>query len=794
MKANQPRGAVVLTLAAAASASVAFALLGAAPLGGRAPAFGDNVSFWAPSTAYLKMRAADGEVPLWNPHVLGGIPFAADINHGIFYPPNWLSLVLPAADALVVLLMLHLALGAFGMYLFLARMGVPAPAALWGGVAFALSVSYVSLVNHLVMLESMACLPLVLWAARRLAEKPTAASSLVCALFLALSALAGDVHATYMAALAGGALVAVECARRLFAGETRTAAAVAGSYALSGAAALALAAVAVFPAVELARLTARNSGALSYAAHNGLDAPGAVGILAPLPWGSVREGTAWNFRWSDAVYVGGPLVLLAGWGGRRLAERFSGVLLVMLGGALSFGALSPVWRLAYHFLPGFRNFRQPREYFIIAVAGFILLGAWGLWDLAAASQGTGAKPKKRRKRDRRVRLSLMIPSALIAACAVFFVFFGARHAPALAEALHMATPGATAARCLARAGGVALVALGLSGVALSVRGVRLHASVGVVLLACIIWGDLAFASVGHLVFGPRELYCGAPAAVAALRERLLESASPRFAPVGPGWGAFFERFAARAVEGAPAVSMEDALRVKECLVDNEPVYAGLASALGYSTFLPTRYALLYSLASGQGVASPVRLPGRAGCRWALLGVGAVLNFDPTWKEREVRALAAPPGVFMAYDWRAVDSVRAAAALLKRDRASAFSSPVVEGGPPARPAPSPGPTLHSIEDVSRSAESLSMLVHTDRPGLLVVLENNYPGWRAWDNGLETDIYTANLTFRAVYLSAGRHRVEFKFVPLSLYIGAAVSLASFALLLAAAAAAGVRAWRK
>ncbi len=78
------------------------------------PAFGDNITFWAPSTAFWKAQVQDGAYPLWNPYVLGGIPFAADINHGLLYPPHWIAFFLDAPVALSVLLAAHIALAALG--------------------------------------------------------------------------------------------------------------------------------------------------------------------------------------------------------------------------------------------------------------------------------------------------------------------------------------------------------------------------------------------------------------------------------------------------------------------------------------------------------------------------------------------------------------------------------------------------------------------------------------------------------------------------------------------------------
>jgi len=62
---------------------------------------------------------------------------------------------------------------------------------------------------------------------------------------------------------------------------------------------------------------------------------------------------------------------------------------------------------------------------------------------------------------------------------------------------------------------------------------------------------------------------------------------------------------------------------------------------------------------------------------------------------------------------------------------------------------------------------------DSPGFLFLSEVWYPGWKAYDNGRETEIYRADYIFRAAHLEKGTHVVEFVFQPLSYTIGKSIS---------------------
>ena len=80
-----------------------------------------------------------GELPLWNPHERGGYDFLADPQTGVLYPLNWLvwlGAALFGEGPWIVLFksLLHVAVGGLGMHLLLARLDLPRPAPLLGGL------------------------------------------------------------------------------------------------------------------------------------------------------------------------------------------------------------------------------------------------------------------------------------------------------------------------------------------------------------------------------------------------------------------------------------------------------------------------------------------------------------------------------------------------------------------------------------------------------------------------------------------------------------------------------------
>src|SRR3972149_5517134 len=78
-----------------------------------------------------------GELPLWNPTVLSGLPFAADPLSGLWYPPFWLLALVPEAVVINLLLWAHLFFGGYGMFRLLRSEKLGGLAGLTGALAFA---------------------------------------------------------------------------------------------------------------------------------------------------------------------------------------------------------------------------------------------------------------------------------------------------------------------------------------------------------------------------------------------------------------------------------------------------------------------------------------------------------------------------------------------------------------------------------------------------------------------------------------------------------------------------------
>ena len=86
-------------------------------------------------------------IPLWNPHIFGGIPYVAGMHGDVFYPTAWIRWLLPLATATNLTFAGHIVLAGVTMYAFLRGLRLSWTAAVTGGLAYELSGIVASMVH-----------------------------------------------------------------------------------------------------------------------------------------------------------------------------------------------------------------------------------------------------------------------------------------------------------------------------------------------------------------------------------------------------------------------------------------------------------------------------------------------------------------------------------------------------------------------------------------------------------------------------------------------------------------------
>ena len=110
--------------------------------------------------------------------------------------------------------------------------------------------------------------------------------------------------------------------------------------------------------------------------------------------------------------------------------------------------------------------------------------------------------------------------------------------------------------------------------------------------------------------------------------------------------------------------------------------------------------------------------------------------------------------------------------------------LVESAPPipmasfnAVPPGSPG----QVRVLRYEGERIDLDAEVAMNSMMVLGEKYYKGWRATVDGKQTEIYPVDHVLRGIYLTPGKHKVEFVFDPTPFKVGKYLTLASFAFFL-------------
>lgn len=83
--------------------------------------------------AFIRQSLNMGEIPLWNPHQLSGVPFLAAGQQSAFYPLGILYYLLPLASAYGWFMVVNLGLAGIFMYAFSSPLGSIGSGRWWQG-------------------------------------------------------------------------------------------------------------------------------------------------------------------------------------------------------------------------------------------------------------------------------------------------------------------------------------------------------------------------------------------------------------------------------------------------------------------------------------------------------------------------------------------------------------------------------------------------------------------------------------------------------------------------------------
>ncbi len=155
------------------------------------------------------------------------------------------------------------------------------------------------------------------------------------------------------------------------------------------------------------------------------------------------------------------------------------------------------------------------------------------------------------------------------------------------------------------------------------------------------------------------------------------------------------------------------------------------------------------------------------------------QFTPVFEDKSVTILknnAAMDRSFMVYDWEILPDNRSVLqAMLSPDMDYKNMVYIMED-----PQISPqSPANATIRYTKYTPQASKIEVSTSKDGLLFTSDAYYPGWSAYIDGTKTKIHQANYAFRAIVVPQGDHTIEYRYEPKSFEDG--LMITKFSLLL-------------
>lgn len=768
---------------------------------------GDTLALGYMARAFFAEQLAAGDFPLWNPRLLGGIPFVEALSAGdSIYPTSLLYYIMEPYRALGWKLVLHVLAGGFFMYGWVRGLGLTRSAATLGGLAWLMAPVVVTLVlpgnDGKLMVSSLA--PLVFWAADSVLRSPSGRTGAGLAGAVALASLTTQFQTAYFLFGSVGAYAAFRSVRlwrgrgqgARGASQLRVALSRFGLFLLCAALGAGIASVQLIPAAEYVTESSRRiattleatpAEALAYSSSWSLHPEEVAGLVVPEFVGNSgadadwARGTYWgrNAFKGNHEYLGIPVLLLAVFalfGQRRRALRWFMAAMSLLWLLFALGTHTPVWRLFYEIVPGISLFRVPSIAAFLVSFGATTLFALGVDDLVREAPSRAGFFRTRRGRVLLGCLGLLVIGFLVQSTGALGRMWTTLVYPDVGQR-GLATL-STAAPFITRGFGIAvlLAALTITALwagldrkipltaALAALGLLVALDLGRVDRAFIdTWDYHAWAATDNntrFLQGRRE--SGPPFRVADLRG---DEQNVDLAMFG------LDLFAGH--------HPNDLARYRQLL--------GLEASRREGT--NTRHQNVLRMMNVKYLVWPEGAAGGPPYEGALRMSSAQTN-------RGLEAVYAYPGLDRA--WLAgastvLDDDRALERILSRDFDPASEAVLSAPVPLAPVADASG----SVEWEMDTPGHRRLTVRSSGPALLVVSENWFPGWEAEVDGRSMPVHRVNLTLQAVELpGAGEYSVTLRFTAPSVQSALRVTVvcALATLLVLAASFVPVRLWRR
>jgi hypothetical protein len=717
--------------------------------------------------AFFRFLAASihsGEAPFWNPYHYGGHPSVADPQSLIFSPPFVLWALFdpaPSIRAFDLIVYAHLAAGGLAVGMLGWRAGWPAAASILAAAIFMLGGPASGRLQHSGIILSYGLFPVALLFLQMALQRCSLALAAAFGVAAATMALGRNHEALLLCFVLAAALaaevVAADDWRRYLRGRRAV-------LATMGIVAAALVTVPLLLTMQFAALSNRPVIPLSAALEASLYPANLASLAVANVLGSLETTQGYwgpNFdtlsevgatdRSFNYLFVGVATTIVVLWfglAGGWMARRGSRLMAAVLGVALLYalGRYTPVYALAFHYVPGIHLFRRPIDGAFVVVAALALV----------AGQLLAHYVREGMPRVARWRIAAVAMTSLgIIGWAVLFSERTHHGWASLWEVLKTAPLALVVIVVLARARTPHARAIAAACVAAMAAGE-------------LVWFNAASSLNAEApgYYSVLQQPAGTDAQALSVLEREIadrhrQGERPRIEVVGVS-GPWQNLAMARGLE---ATNGYNPLRIgsydrlvspgETTHIVDQRLFP--ASFDGYDCALARELGLQY-VVLGRPIDEVPHLSRRP--------VSDVLLAGPKIWIYRLRRRAESRVKFVRRAIVADADVQARTGQLHVEPEPSKSDEQVPPPPEQPPNSAPASEEAGTRIVSWRADRMEVEVDNKQPGILVVHEAYYPGWVAEIDGLPARILRTNVLFRGVEVGEGRHHVVFRFEPFSL----------------------------
>ena len=698
-----------------------------------------------------------GNIPLWNPYILGGLPLAGNVQTAVFYPVNFIFYLLPSPITWGLTIIFQSLLAFIFAYIFLKEVGLSGLTALFGSLAFAFNGFFLFWLEWGNLVAVCSWLPLCLWAITKIAQKEFFTRQvkfwLVLLFAVSMAILAGHFQMAFLVGLASF----------IYALTTKKAKIVLGVIGV-GFLALALTSFQVLPALEAYRLSIRDTEGIMEQYNYGFIQPAnLITFLAPDFFGNPGTGNWWAFGKGIELspYVGLTCLTLFVYFlqtfNRKSKLDFFVLLLTIT--ALIFLFPNPISYLIYRHpkvnIPGISSSPANRTIFLLNVA----IGLGGTIGLS-----------------RLIRSKKLLYQKIVYPFLLLGIVLGG----------------------LWGVVGFSLKVFPLFVQELSFWQVAFR---NLILPTLIFLALLALFLVYYWQKISKKLFL--LGIIFILSFELFRSGWKFNSFSDPKW--FF-----------PAIKETEFLqetagnyRIEGAISPNMKMAYSLTAVSGYEILIPRITAEFLSVCNegaGSGISHPVgryaalnhpisRCGQIYGVKYLLTNYDGppeenVARFDyqeetkRIWEENKSVILEINntfPRAFLVDDYEVVaDRALGAEKIVAIDSDFSLTSKIILFEEPLFRRNGSISLDSEVKIVDYQPQRVILETSANKEALLFLSDAYYPGWKAFVDGEQAKIYQANYAFRAVVVPKGEHKIIFNYQPDSFHLGVAVSLSTFLLL--------------